>query len=350
MKAVKKSTYELEKCYSIGALHYQNKDHLVVAAEKVNKCLLFDLEGNLEETIWDGPGGTMSIVQVPGTDGQFLATQLFYSPNDSANAKIVWVSPKGKNDWEVKTIAEVPFVHRFDIVSRNGVNYLIACSLKSGHEYKDDWSCPGKILVGELPNDLSTLTEEHPLELTAIREGLLKNHGYCRVESKDGIWSAVAADTGIYQVTPPEERGGEWSVKLLTSDAASDMTFADFDGDGEAEMLVMAPFHGDEIKIYKKKHDTYECIHTFAEKYEFLHGIWGCEADGRGVAFVGHRKAERDLYVCKYEDGQYVLEKLDSDVGPANLYFYQNGEKNCLISTNREIDEIAFYEIESLSK
>lgn len=349
MKAVKKRTYELEKCYSIGALHYQNKEHLVVAAEKVNKCLLFDLEGNLEETIWDGPGGTMSIVQVPGTDGQFLATQLFYSPNDSAAAKIVWVVPKGKNDWEVKTLAEVPFVHRFDIVSRNGVNYLIACALKSGHQQKDDWSSPGKILVGELPEDLSLITEENPLELTVLKEGLLKNHGYCRVETEEGMWSAVAADTGIYQVTPPEVRGGAWTVDLMVNDPASDMTFADLDGDGELEMLVMAPFHGDEIKIYKKQNGQYVCVWTFEQKYEFLHGIWGCEVNGRGVVFVGHRKAERDLYACTCENGRYELEKLDSDVGPANLYFYKNGSKNCLVSTNREIDEIAFYEIENFS-
>lgn len=57
--------------------------------------------------------------------------------------------------------------------------------------------------------------------------------------------------------------------------AASDMTFADFDGDGQAEMLVMTPFHGDTIQIYKKIDGVYTCVKTFEEKYEFAYGIWG---------------------------------------------------------------------------
>ena len=73
------NSYELDRCYSIAPLHYQGKDHILVAAEKVNKCILFDLDGNPEETVWEEPGGTMSMVQVPGTDGWFLATHQFYT-------------------------------------------------------------------------------------------------------------------------------------------------------------------------------------------------------------------------------------------------------------------------------
>ena len=29
---------------------------MLVAAEKVNQCRLYDLEGNQEEVIWEGPG------------------------------------------------------------------------------------------------------------------------------------------------------------------------------------------------------------------------------------------------------------------------------------------------------
>ena len=82
----------------------------------------------------------MTMVQIPGSNGEFLATHKFYSPNDSKEAKIILASPKGKNDWAVKTIADLPFVHRFDILTRGGVNYIVACALKSGHEFKDDWA------------------------------------------------------------------------------------------------------------------------------------------------------------------------------------------------------------------
>jgi len=348
MKVNKIKTHELEKCYAICPLSYNGSEHILVAAEKVNKCLLFDLDGSLEETVWDEPGGTMTMVQVPGSNGEFLATHKFYSPNDSKEAKIVRVTPRGKNDWEVKTLTDLPFVHRFDIVERGGVRYLIACALKSGHECKDDWSSPGKIWVGELPEDLNAYDENHQLELTVLKDGLLKNHGYCRVEENGITWSAVAADNGIFKVVPPAEKGGEWTVETLTEDAASDMTFADFDGDGELEMLVMTPFHGEIVKIYKKVDGAYTCVKTFDRTYEFAHGIWGAEILGKGVAIIGHRKAERDLLACTWDGNDYVMEVLDHNVGPANVRVYDKNGKTGLVSTNREIDEIAFYEIESL--
>ena len=70
----------MNKCYSIAPLTYQGKQHFLVAAEKQDPCYLFDPEGNLEDKVWDGPGGVMSMVQVPGSDGQYLSTYKFYSP------------------------------------------------------------------------------------------------------------------------------------------------------------------------------------------------------------------------------------------------------------------------------
>ena len=41
---------------------------------------------------------------------------------------------------------------------------------------------PGKIWVGELPADLSDINEDNQVKLIPLKENLLKNHGYCRVE------------------------------------------------------------------------------------------------------------------------------------------------------------------------
>lgn len=137
-------------------------------------------------------------------------------------------------------------------------------------------------------------------------------------------------------------------METMTEDAASDVAFGDLDGDGIAEMLVMTPFHGDTVKIYKPMDGTYKCIYTFPEKYEFAHGIWGANICGKDVIIIGHRKGKRDLLACLYEEGRYVMKTLDSDVGPANVRVYAKDGKARLVSTNREINEIAFYEIESL--
>lgn len=349
MKAIKKVIGNLNKCYSIAPLSYEGKEYFLVAAEKQDPCYLFDLEGNKVDTVWEGPGGVMSMVQVPGSNGQFLATHKFYSPNDSKEAKIVIVTPKGKGNWEVQTLVEIPHVHRFDIVTRNGVNYLIACALKSGHEFKEDWSMPGKVYAAVLPEDLSVFNDENQLELTILKENMLKNHGYYKVE-EDGVQtSVVSADCGVFQFIPPESKDGEWEIKTLITDATSDATLVDFDGDGEKELLALAPFHGEKIRIYKKVNGAYEKVYEYEKDAEFTHAIYGGTLLGKPAAVVGHRKGERNLIAFTYDEeaGAYKSEILDYDCGSANVYHYVKDGKDIIIGANREIDEIAMYEIEA---
>ncbi len=44
-------------------------------------------------------------------------------------------------------LCDLPFVHRFGVAQRGGVWYLIACTLKSAHAFRDDWTCLGRIWV-----------------------------------------------------------------------------------------------------------------------------------------------------------------------------------------------------------
>ncbi len=347
MKIEKKVISNLTKCYSIAPLHYQGKDHILVAAEKVDKCLLFDTEGNQEDVVWEEPGGVMTMVQVPGSDGQFLATHKFYSPNDSKEAKIVKVTPIEKGNWEVKTLVDLPFVHRFDILERNGVRYLIACALKSDHEYKDDWRSPGKVFAAVLPEDLSAFDEDHQLELKVIKEGMLKNHGYYRVEDEGVQTGVISCDGGVFQFVPPAQADGEWEIRTLITDAASDAVLVDFDEDGEKELAVIAPFHGDKVRFYKKKDGAFEMVYEFGESRDFLHSIFGGSLCGKPAFVTGHRKAEKDLMAFTYnkEKETYEMEYIDRDCGSANVYHYVKDGKDMLVSTNREIDEVALYTI-----
>lgn len=343
----KKKISTLTKCYSIAPLEYQGKKHFLVAAEKKDKCLLFDEKGNQEDVIWEGPGGVMTMVHIPGTDGQFLATHKFYSPNDSKEAKIVVVTPKRNGEWEVNTLLNLPFVHRFDILVRNEVKYLIACTLKSDHEYKDDWRFRGKVYAGVLPDDLNSFKEDNPLKLGIIKDDLLKNHGYYRVEQEKIMTGLVSCEDGVFQFIPPENPQGEWEIKTLISEPASDAVLLDFDGDGEKELAVIAPFHGDRIRFYKKQGGTYELQYEFGEKREFLHAIYGGTLCGKQVLITGHRKAERDLMVFHYDSEKetYVMNYIDRDCGSANIYHFVKDGADYLVSANREKDEVALYKI-----
>ena len=205
MKVEKKVISNLNKCYAIGDLKVNGEHCFVVAAEKKDPCYLFAEDGTMLETVWTGPGGVMTMVQVPGTDGQLLSTAKFYSPDDSLDAELVVVTPEGNGRWDMRTLTMLPHVHRFDILSRNGVNWLLACTVKSGQDLPEgDWSYPGKVYAAVLPEDLSAFNRDHPLRLQVIKDGLHRNHGYTRC-TRGGVPSGlVAADEGVFRITPPE--------------------------------------------------------------------------------------------------------------------------------------------------
>ncbi len=348
MKIEKKILEKLTKCYSIAPLHYNGKDHFLVAGEKVERCLLFDIDGNLEDTVWREPGGVMTMVQVPGTNGQFLATHQFYSPNDSKEAKLVIVTPKEKGNWEVRTLVDLPHVHRFDIIERNQVKYLIACTLKSGHEHKDDWSMPGKVYGIELPADLESYNEQNQLPLQVIKDGLVKNHGYYKVV-EDGVeTSLISSEQGVFQFFPPKERGGEWEIIQLLDTPTSDGVLVDLDEDGEKELAVLAPFHGASISIYKKKSGTYKKVYYYEKPAEFTHALYGGMLCGKPTVVIGHREGDRNLLAFTYnkEKNQYQWELIDHGCGPANIFHFVKDGKDKLVATNREIDEVALYTIQ----
>lgn len=349
MQIKKKVLSNLEKNYALAPLHYQGRDHFLVASELKERCLLFNLEGNLEDEVWQEPGGVMSMVQVPGTDGQFLATLKFYGFNNAGAANISIITPRGKGDWEIRTLVDLPFVHRIDVVERGGVRYLVACALKSGHEYDDDWRFPGKVFAAELPEDLSGFDQDHQLKLTVLREGLQKNHGYYRIEQDGETTCLICAENGIFRFTPPAERGGEWCIETLVEDPASDAVLVDFDGDGRQELGVIAPFHGDKVRVYKLLEGRYQKVYEYEHELPFCHAFYGGTLCGRPALVVGHRSGERDFLAFTYdpEEDTYRPEWIDRGRGPANTLHYMLDGHDVLIATNRETDEVALYELEA---
>ena len=139
MKARKTVIAQLEKCYALGTFRYDGVDHVVASAERKNPCYTFDLEGKLCDTVWDAPGGVMTVTQVPGQP-ILMATQKFFSPDDSAEAKIVYYR-RVDGTWKCELLCELPFVHRFGVLER--VLVLVvhkvpfrACLQQLGHGVK----------------------------------------------------------------------------------------------------------------------------------------------------------------------------------------------------------------------
>ncbi|NBI89119.1 hypothetical protein D3Z45_00600 [Lachnospiraceae bacterium] len=336
---------QLEKCYAVAPLYYEGSLHILVAAEKKDRCILFDGDGNEKATVWEGPGGVMTMVQIPGKDGQFLATHRFYSPNDGKEAGIVSAVPDGKGGWEIRSLVPLPFVHRFDILSSGGEKYLIACTIKSGHQYKDDWSMPGKVYGARLPEDISAYHEGNPLQLEVIKDGMLKNHGYCKVEKEGNEAALICSENGIFLFYPPKTPDGQWEIHQLLDTPASDAVMIDLDGDGEDELFVLSPFHGSEISIYRKSEEGYRKVYAYPEQAEFLHAIWGGKINGKATVVAGYRRGAKRLLAFTWDENKqgYMFHTLDEDCGPANVYGYSYHGKDRLVCANRETDEVAMY-------
>ena len=140
---------------------------------------------------------------------------------------------------------------------------------------------PGKVYAAVLPDDLSSYNEDNQLELKMIKEDMLKNHGYYRVRENDMDTSVISAVCGVFQFIPPEEKDGEWEIRTLLETAASDAVLIDLDEDGEKELAVLSPFHGDQISIYKKNNGAFEKVYEYEKPTEFTHAIYGGDLCGQ---------------------------------------------------------------------
>lgn len=345
MKVKKKVISDLTLCYWVTTLDIKGELYFLVASEKAYSCLLFDKYGKQVDEVWKEPGGTMTAVQVPGSDGAFLATHRMYAPDDNREASIVLAYP-ADGVWKIKTLCHLQGVHRFDILRRNGVNYLIACTIKSDYKYEGDWRFPGKVFAAQLPDDLEGLPEGFELPLTVLCDKVLKNHGYSR-DLHEGVETAVVtSEEGVFRFTPPAESGGEWKIEQYLDEPTSDALFLDLDGDGEKEMLTLSPFHGNTLKVFKKTDGAYRKVFEYEKKLPFIHAVCPAVLGGREIAVVGYRRADRDLLAVSCVDGDYRVEILDHDVGPANARAAVIDGKTVVVSANREISEVAYYTLE----
>lgn len=337
MKLTKKHLCRLPSCYAVSALPVVGRLRYLFAADDAGACLSIDAETLATDYIWDSPGGTMSIVPLPGFDGEFLASRRFLPGFESLHAEIVRVCWRN-NRWEIAPWLKLPYVHRFDILERGGVRYFLGCILSSTSGEHADWSCPGYLVAGEL-NDRF----EAPMELIRIAEGMTHNHGYCRVE-KDGFSSALTTcDEGIFEVVPPAQRDGEWIVRKLLDVPASDVAIVDLDGDGTDELAVIEPFHGNAFVVYKPIGGVYREVYRYPYAMDFVHAIWGGKLKGKPVFLCGCRAIHKELFYLEWSDGAIREHVIELGYGPSNVHVIHADTEPEILVANRESGECAVF-------
>lgn len=332
---------ELEKCYALAPLRYKGKDCFLVASEVINRCLLFNDKFEVISTIWEEPGGTMALEQIPNTDGEFLAIQNFYGPDDSKESKIVYVKPYNSS-WIIMDLVKMPHIHRFGIIESNECNYLIISTLKTNHKHEGDWSSSGKVYYIKLPHIMPSNLELLDTKPVVLIDNLFRNHGFYK---RDNL-ILIGSDNGIHKIELVKDT---FNVSTIYNSPVSDMWPYDIDQDGVEELLILAPFHGPNLSIIKP--DIFghmQTVYKIDEELPFLHAIWGGVLNNNPMFVIGNREGRRELFTITFDrvSRKYMITIIDSNVGPANVLYVNIKNKDFIISANRETDTIKSYYIE----
>lgn len=330
---------DIKRCYCVANIPYDGINHIAFASEDPDiVCESFTLD-NLDnkEVMWNKPGGCMSMIPIPGCEGQFLAVQEFYLKVAPSQAKIVWVYKKN-GEWIIKDLVYLPYVHRFDIYEYNNENYLVAATIARYKKDKLDWSQPGQIYAAKLPKDLN-----ENFEMKLIKDHLFRNHGYCKYIDDQGKTSGYfGSDQGIYRLNVNSDNVEEWTFDHILDGHIGEIAVGDIDRDGKLEIMTIEAFHGDKIYIYKEKNNKYERVYEYDNEIDFAHALVFDHINGVETFVAGVRRKDAELFMVQYVDGEFKTTVIDKNVGPANIAVIHDKE-DIIASANHTANEASIY-------
>jgi hypothetical protein len=343
MKIEKITLDTMERCYAASTLTVDGNLYAVFASESIDgPCYAYTGERfEKKEVIWEKGGGTMSLIQIPGAGGEFIAVQHFFPGFQSAGAKLVWGRRTGNGVWEIRDLVSLPYVHRFDLFTVEGEIYVLAATLCGSKKDREDWSDPGKVYVGKLPP-----RPEDGINFTPVSENHTRNHGYCR-----GIWEGseagfITSDEGLFAIVPPEKKGGQWKVNPVIRRPVGDIALADLDEDGIDELITIEPFHGDQFLVNKKTGDGYETVYRYPGEIQFAHAVTGCVLRGKPAAVGGIRRKNCELFILQYHPERgYEALVAEQGIGPSNAAVVNGDGRDFIISANHTQNHAAVYVI-----
>lgn len=342
MNITKKHLDDMERCYCTGHVTIDGALYALLASEQIGGTCYSYTGPDLSEreVVWEEAGGTMSIIEIPGSNGQFLGVQNFFPGFQAEGAKIVWGRHDAEKGWIIRDFLSLPYVHRFDILSSGGVNYFVAATLCNSKQSREDWSDPGKVYVGVLPE-----TPEQTMHITPLLCDMVKNHGYWRGSLNGRQCGFFTCESGVYAVVPPETPSAGWTTHHLLDAPVSDAVLYDLDGDGKDEMVTIEPLHGDCVKIYHKSDDGYRVVYTYPGEYKFAHALWAGQLRGMPAVILGTRRMDAELALIQYcpQSGSYIETVIEKGSGPSNVAVILQQEQDIILCANNGNHEAAAY-------
>lgn len=342
MRFEKKKLDDIVRCYCASHMTIGDDLYAFFASENPeSECYSYTGDDfSKKETVWNGDrGGCMSIIPFETRKGEFLAVNEFYLKVSPSHAKLVW-GKKTEDGWMIKDVFNLPYLHRFDIYHVDGKDYVICATIARDKAFKDDWSRPGQLYVGEIPADL----ENENVVLRQIGDDYYRNHGCSRGIYDGVVCGYFGSDYGVVRVTPPHD-GKDWEVTRIMEGNISEIAFVDIDGDGLEEMMTIEPFHGNCINVYRLKDGEYVKDYTYPNEIDFAHALVGTTLAGKPCFVAGIRRVNCEIFVLTYEDGQYKVTIVEEGVGPANLDVVHHNGKEYILAANHTKNEAAIYEV-----
>ena len=332
---------DIKRCYCASHMFIDDKPYIFFASEDPESpCYAYTGEEFKDkEVLWEEVrGGCMSIIPFQNRKGEFLAVNDFYLKVSPSFAKLIFGKKQEDGTWYFKDIFNLPYLHRFDIYHIDNKDYLICTSIARDKANKEDWTRPGQVYVGLIPEDL----ENNNIVLRQVADNLYHNHGYIRGNHNGHVCGYFASDEGVFRLDPPINQE-DWTFTKIKDGKTSEMAFGDLDGDGVEEMITIEPFHGNGIKIYKLENNEYKEVYNYPHEMDFGHALVFDEIGGKKCFICGIRRVDAELAIITYENGEYHEQIIDQGGGPANLDVIHAYGNDYILAANHTKNEAAIY-------
>ena len=341
----KRKLADAEMGYAISTLDIFGETRIFAASEERGPAVVFEGSELIPRIISDAPGGSMGFARVPGRDDAFYLITGFYPIFRAEEAGIRLMSAVNRfhEPWRGELLIDLPFVHRIGSVSTPMGGFLVAATICGGKDHREDWSRPGSVLAFPIQEEFTLGNPE------TILDGVHRNHGM-GIAGYRGIESLfISGDEGVFALALPGgasngQAADPWQVSVVLDRPVSEIAMIDLDSDGVDELVVVEPFHGNSLGIYKDSGDDWKMIHR--TELEFGHGLSAGILAGEPIIVIGNRAGNKDLLCFRIlSNHPFALERLviDSGTGTAGTTIVKAKWGEGVAASNPEYDEYALY-------
>ncbi len=341
MEFEKRKLSDADMGYFITHMNILDEDRIIAAPEANGPVLAFAPPTYEAQVLTPEPGGCMGFAPVPERSDAFLMITQFYPIFKSEGAGIdLFQAADGLNTpWQGKRVIDLPFVHRICMVGNGIDHFLVAASVCGGKDFQDDWSRPGQTYVAAVPSD-----PEGSWNLVPVMEGIHRNHGMQVGSFASRPCVYIAGDEGLFALEIPQPGTKEWKTRAILKHPISEVYAADLDEDGQDEIAVIEPFHGNAMSVYKNVQGDWTKI--YSAELAFGHGLWAGSLGGENVVIAGNRADHKNLVCFQVTSTDpFAMEEsvIDAGSGTTNMDVIETPKGKALVTSNPGHQEYALY-------